>query len=142
MAEKRPVVLEPEPGMADIQALVGHLTAFNAERADGDTPQCLLASVRNEAGELIGGLFGATYLGWLHVQVMWLHESQRGQGYGSELLAVAEAEGLRRGCKQSYVETLSFQALPFYEKCGYQVFSRLPDFPPGGARYALTKLLG
>jgi hypothetical protein len=35
----------------------------------------------------------------------------------------------------------SFQALPFYEKCGYEVFSRLPEFPPGGARYALTKKL-
>jgi hypothetical protein len=40
-----------------------------------------------------------------------------------------------------FLETLSFQALPFYEKLGYTVFSRLDDFPPGGARYALTKSL-
>jgi hypothetical protein len=34
-----------------------------------------------------------------------------------------------------------FQALPFYEKRGY-VVSRLASFPPGGARYALTRQLG
>jgi GNAT superfamily N-acetyltransferase len=53
----------------------------------------------------------------------------------------AEQEAVRRGCPRVFVETLSFQALPFYEKCGYTVFSRLPDFPPGGCRYALTKTL-
>ncbi|HEV7814701.1 MAG TPA: GNAT family N-acetyltransferase, partial [Janthinobacterium sp.] len=74
-------------------------------------------------------------------QVVWLDERLRGHGYGSALMAAAEKEALRRGCAQSYVETLSFQALPFYEKCGYEVFSRLADFPPGGARYALTKKL-
>jgi len=31
--------------------------------------------------------------------------------------------------------------LPFYEKCGYTVHSCLADFPIGGARYALTKVL-
>jgi hypothetical protein len=57
-------------------------------------------------------------------------------------MALAEEEALRRGCAKAFVETLSFQALPFYEKCGYEVFSCLADFPPGGARYALTKNLG
>lgn len=34
----------------------------------------------------------------------------------------------------------SFQALAFYEKRGYQIVTRLPDFPPGGCRDALTQL--
>jgi hypothetical protein len=53
----------------------------------------------------------------------------------------AEREALLRGCPRVFVDTLSFQALPFYEKCGYSVHSSLPDFPPGGARYSLTKQL-
>lgn len=40
-----------------------------------------------------------------------------------------------------FLETLSFQALPFYEKLGYQVVGRIANFPPGGARYALTRML-
>ena len=55
------------------------------------------------------------------------------------LMALAEA--VPRGCPRVFVETLSFQTLPFYEQCGYTVFSRLADFPPGGARHALTKQL-
>jgi GNAT superfamily N-acetyltransferase len=84
---------------------------------------------------------GATYLGWLQVQALWVSDSARGSGYGKALLAMAESEAVRRGCLRVFLETLSFQALPFYEKCGYKVFSKLPDFPPGGARYALTKEL-
>jgi hypothetical protein len=62
-----------------------------------------------------------------------------GLNYGTELMAIAERAALGRGCTRAFLETYSFQALPFYEKCGYNVASRLPDFPPGGARYGLTK---
>lgn len=136
------VKLEESPDGGDMQALVKGLTAYNAAQANGDTPNYLVATVKDDGGTLVGGLLAATYLGWLQIQVVWLEDSVRGQGYGSELMAIAERESLRRGCQNAFVETLSFQALPFYEKLGYTVFSRLADFPPGGARYALTKKLG
>ncbi len=135
------VKLEESPDGGDMQALVKGLTAYNAAQANGETPDYLVATVKDDGGKLVGGLLGATYLGWLQIQVVWLDDSVRGQGYGSELMAIAEREGLRRGVQHVFVETLSFQALPFYEKLGYTVFSRLADFPPGGARYALTKKL-
>ena len=141
MDKQYQVGVEEKPDSADIQVLVKGLSDYNAAHAGGDTPCYLLATVRDEAGKVTGGLLGATYLGWLSIQVVWLDEALRGQGYGQRLMALAEAEAVRRGCPRVFVETLSFQALPFYEKCGYTVFSRLADFPPGGARYALTKQL-
>src|SRR5476649_1929905 len=135
------ITLEEKPDSGDIQSLVKGLTEYNASKSGGDTPNYLLVTVRDDAGALVGGLLGATYLGWLQIQVVWLNEDARGRGYGSELMAVAEQEGRRRGYSHSFVETLSFQAVAFYEKCGYTIFSRLADFPPGGARYALTKKL-
>jgi GNAT superfamily N-acetyltransferase len=142
MSKTHKVILETEPDTDDMQLLVKGLSEFNASRSNGDVPNYLVATVKCSDGQLAGGLLGATYLGWLQIQVVWLDDSVRGQGYGSELMALAEEEALRRGCARAFVETLSFQALPFYEKCGYEVFSRLADFPPGGARYALTKNLG
>jgi GNAT superfamily N-acetyltransferase len=142
MSKTHKVILETEPDTDDMQLLVKELTEFNASRSNGDVPNYLVATVKSSDGQLAGGLLGATYLGWLQIQVVWLDDSVRGQGYGRELMALAEEEALRRGCARAFVETLSFQALPFYEKCGYEVFSRLADFPPGGARYALTKNLG
>ena len=41
------------------------------------------------------------------------------------------------------LDTLSFQARPFYEKLGYRVYGQLEDFPAGSGhtRYYLTKTL-
>jgi endonuclease/exonuclease/phosphatase (EEP) superfamily protein YafD len=40
------------------------------------------------------------------------------------------------------VLTFSFQARPFYEKFGYEVFATLEDYPPGHRKYFLRKALG
>jgi GNAT superfamily N-acetyltransferase len=136
------IAVEAEPDGGDIAALVQGLTAFNAAHLDGEVPDYLLITIRDAEGKLLGGLLGATYVKWLQVQVVWMEDALRGGGYGSQLMALAEQEALRRGCSNAFVETFSFQALPFYERCGYKIFSGLPDFPPGGTRYALTKALG
>ena len=135
------IALEVDPKASDINAIVKGLTEFNSLQTDGAMPEYLLATVRDSAGDLVGGLLGATYLGWLQVHSLWLPAAVRGRKYGSELMTIAEREALRRGCKRSFLETFNFQALPFYEKCGYTVFSQLADFPVGGSRYALTKSL-
>jgi len=135
------ISLEAQPQPGDISAIVKGLTEFNRQQTGGATPEYLLATVRDADGALVGGLFGATYLGWLQVHSVWLPDELRGRNFGTQLMKIAEAEALRRGCPRVFLETLEFQALPFYEKCGYTVFSRLADFPPGGARYAMTKVL-
>ena len=134
--------LDAEPDQADINAIVAGLLSFNKRHTDDDAPAYLVASLRDPEGTLFGGLFGATYVGWLYVHSFWLPEAMRGRGHGRRLLSLAEDEAVRRGCPRVFLETLSFQALGFYEKCGYEVVSRLEGFPPGGARYALTKMLG
>ena len=141
MPQNYQVIVEAEPKPADMGMVVKGLSAYNASKADGDTPNYLFISVRGEDGSIVGGLVGATYLGWLQVQAVWVSDELRGLGYGTGLMQAAEDEAVRRGCPHVFLETLSFQALPFYEKRGYVIFSRLSDFPPGGARYALTKQL-
>ena len=135
------VTLEANPQSSDITAIINGLAEFNRQHTDGAMPEYLLATVRDAQGALVGGLFGATYLGWLQVQVVWLPDTLRGHKLGTQLMALAEGEALRRGCTRVFLETYSFQALPFYEKCGYAIHSRIPDFPVGGARYALIKNL-
>ena len=135
------IALEATPQPKDINAIVNGLLQFNREQTDGAMFEYLLVTVRDAQGALAGGLFGATYLGWLQVQAVWLPDSLRGHQYGTRLMAIAETEALRRGCTRAFLETFSFQALPFYEKRGYTVHSRLADFPAGGARYALVKNL-
>ena len=135
------IALEAQPQPGDINTILQGLLEFNRTQTGGASPEYLLITVRDEQGSLVGGLVGATYLGWLQVHTVWLPDDLRGRRYGTRLMGIAEEEALRRGCTRAFLETYSFQALPFYEKCGYVVHSHLPDFPPGGARYALTKNL-
>ena len=44
-----------------------------------------------------------------------------------------------KGISNYHLETTSFQALPFYQKQGYEVFGQLPDMPPGHISYFLKK---
>ena len=135
------VALEAGADYRDSNVIVQGLIDFNASHTGGATPEDLVVTVRDEAGRVVGGLVGDTYVGWLQVHALWVGESLRGRGIGRDILHAAEEEALRRGCSQAFLETLSFQALSFYEKLGYTVSSRLEGFPPGGARYALVKTL-
>jgi len=139
MSAEYKVVIESAPAPDEMVAVINGLTAFNASKANGDTPNYLFIAVRNSEGGVVGGLVGATYLGWLQVQAVWMSDELRGHGYGTQLMQAAESEAVRRQCPRIFLETLSFQALAFYEKRGYRVVSQIPDFPPGGCRYALTK---
>jgi GNAT superfamily N-acetyltransferase len=126
---------------ADVNVIVKALTEFNASKANGEIPCYLMITVRDWEQNVVGGLVGATYLGWLQIQAVWVSEVLRGKGYGSRLMQRAEDEARERHCPRVFLETLSFQALPFYEKIGYKIVSQIADFPPGGTRYALTKML-
>ena len=69
-------------------------------------------------------------------------EASRGSGLGSELMHEAESQARERGCSHMLVDTFSFQALPFYQKLGYQLQMSLPDFPHVGMqRHYLSKVL-
>jgi len=134
------IAIEP-PASSDMNAVAMQLAEFNASKADGEMPNYLFIAARDGTGAIKGGLIGATYLGWLSIQAVSLDATLRGQGHGTRIMALAEEEAVRRGCPRIFLETLSFQALAFYEKRGYAIHSKLEGFPPGGTRYALTKLL-
>ncbi len=97
--------------------------------------------LRSTAGEWLGGLLGNIWGGWLDVRYVFVVEPARRQGHGRRLLQAAESLALRHGCFGATLETHSFQALPFYEKQGYEIFGRLDDYPPGHAKFYLRKRL-
>lgn len=135
------ITLETQSAPEDIAAVREGLFAYSRRFFADDSRQELNIFIRDTAGQVVGGLLGETFWGWLHVNILWLDESVRGLGNGTELLAMAEAEAIKRGCRFAYLDTLSFQARPFYEKRGYTLWGVLPDFPPGHTHYYLKKEL-
>lgn len=97
---------------------------------------------RDASGQVVGGLFGHSGMGWLYVDYLWLQADQRGSGLGAQLLALVEDEARRRECVGVFLYTYSFQAPGFYQKQGFEVMGVLEDCPPGHQRIYLKKHLG
>jgi GNAT superfamily N-acetyltransferase len=119
----------------------GGLRDFNNRQAGDGHGKNLCFVLRASDQSIVGGVIGETHWNWLFVNLMWVKDELRGQGYGHQLLAMAEAEARLRGATDAYLDTFSFQAPDFYKKNGYQVFGTLENFPPGHQRYYFTKKL-
>lgn len=125
------------------EELLTGLRAYNAQFLDLSTfSGDVGVYVRDENGTLLGGLIGVRKGDWLNIDFLWVSETVRGSGVGSQLIRTAEEEARRKGCKHALVDTVSFQARPFYEKQGYRLQMSLQDYPyPGMQRHYLTKAL-
>jgi GNAT superfamily N-acetyltransferase len=97
--------------------------------------------LRDEHGEVLGGLLGDIWAAWLHVRTLAVAASAQGHGFGRELMKRAELYVVVRGCTDAFLDTFSFQARPFYEKLGYRVFGMLEKHPAGREHYFMTKQL-
>ena len=91
-------------------------------------PKPLHIVARNDTGELVGGLFAATSMSWLKVDIMAVREDHRRRGVGALMLHAAEAEARRRGCKYCFLDTMDYQAPEFYRRCGYDVVGSIADW--------------
>ena len=90
-------------------------------------------------GVLLGGLLGRTLRGWLFIDNLALPQSELGRGYGQRIMAMAEAEAMRRGCVGAFLNTDEFQAPEFYRKLGYEEFGRLTHEDPRLTRIWFSK---
>ncbi|WP_266157904.1 GNAT family N-acetyltransferase [Dyella silvatica] len=134
------LVVTKTPSAEIVSQLSGDLDLFNiamTEIADR-TPLAVLA-VDAETGKVRGGISGRTSLGMLFIDIFFLPADLRGSGLGSKLLAAAEDEARRRGCKSAALYTMSFQAPGFYTRHGWNIFGEVPCDPPGTRRIFLSK---
>ena len=121
--------------------ILAPLRAYNDARAGPSGHRPLAILMRDDAGAIVGGLWGQTGYGWLFTQLLAVPDSLRGGGWGNRLMDMAETEARARGCHSAWLDTFEFQARGFYEKRGYACFGELADYPPGFRRFFLQKRL-
>ena len=129
------------PSPHDTSFLGDRIYQYNVTRTQVKDGRLLAIFVRAEAGEIVAGLDGWTWGGCLYIEHLWVHESLRGQGYGTSLLMAAEREGVARGCWQSMLTTHDFQAPAFYLKFGYEIVGEFDEYPAGHKQFFLRKPL-
>jgi len=131
--------LETEPAYADVRFLLDRLYSYNVERTGRDDGQWVAIFSRDEKDQIVAGLHGWTWGGWLKVNYLWVSAEERRRGRGRQLLLTAEAEARKRGCSHATLNTFSFQAPDFYQRLGYRIVATLEDLPEGHRQYTLVK---
>lgn len=135
------IELTSDPSPETTELILQRLIEFNRHYTGASDFEKLSVFLRDPEDQIMGGLVGSTYYQWLQIDLLWIHESCRGEHYGSTLLTTAEQEAIKRGCHSAYLDTFSFQAPQFYQKHGYAIYGELPDFPTGQTRFFLKKAL-
>lgn len=114
---------------------------YNESQGQTSARHPIALAAYDDAGNLIGALDGYAFFDWLTVGRLWVSPAHRGNGAGSGLLLEAEALAKALGCIGSTLSTYDFQARPFYERHGYQVFGVLANNPKGHERFFMNKAL-
>jgi len=137
---KAKIVFEPHNASA-ADYVRDRLSLFNAGATGRSDYYPVNIFLRGGKNEILGGLLGYVWSDWLFVAILWVDEQLRGQGHATEMMDAAETYARERGCHSAHLDTHSWQARPFYEKRGYEVFSTLDDFPKGHKKFFLKKKL-
>lgn len=135
-------ILPAEKPTDEMWEVIGHgIHNYNVQQAGESQRSEVCFIIQSPDGKVVGGLIGETHWDWLYINLLFVKEELRGQGFGQQLLTLAEEKARQLGAKSVYLDTFSFQAPEFYQRNGYQVFGVLKDFPPGHQRYYLAKQL-
>jgi len=117
--------------------LVRELVAYNDKNAPPENWQYAGFYALSDEGQLLGGIQGNFEWDWLHLTHLWVREA--GRGLGRQLVENAEAFAKEKGKRGIFLDTLDFQARPFYEKLGFTVVGKIENAAGSNARYFMSK---
>jgi len=135
------IELTQEPTEEQRQAILQPLIEYNDAQTGGSKSEPFALMVKDQNGEILGGLYGRMIFRWMFIELLSVPEQGRGQGIGSKLMAQAEALAKEKNCYGVWLDTFDFQAPEFYRKLGFSQFGEIVDYPPGHKRHFFQKRL-
>ncbi|MFW9907332.1 MAG: GNAT family N-acetyltransferase [Candidatus Thorarchaeota archaeon] len=97
--------------------------------------------IKNEKEQVIGGLCGYSLLRTVNIGEYWVDERYRGQGYGKDLLMLAEKIAKENDCIAFQTHCFSFQEINFMKNQGFAVYGLSDAYPRDVKEYYLIKRL-
>ena len=134
-------MIEREPKPDDVRALEEHLYDFNVLATGIRDGAFVTSFLRDDPGEVIGGIHGWTWGETCYVRYLFIPEALCQQGHGARLMRVVEAEAKARGCRQMLLETHDFQAPDFYRRLGFEIAGCVDGYPRGHQFLTMVKHL-
>ena len=78
--------MNTNPSKQETDFIRESLFKFNNDIVGEDGHEPLNIIEHDSDGNIIGGILGGTYWGWMYIDILWVKESFRKQGIGSRLL--------------------------------------------------------
>ena len=132
------IELDEDPSADDFRIVLDGVRKFNREKTGDERPHSAACFLRDD-GRIVGGVQGSLWGRSMHIDALWVDEEYRDGGYGSKLMRTIEEYAAEHDHPLVYLETTSFQALPFYRKLGYELFGELPEISRGHTLFFLRK---
>lgn len=117
------------------------LIEFSSQQVPNGRFEEINLIVKNDTEEIIAGLNSAICWNWMGIDILWVHEDYRKQGFGKRLLEEAEKISREKNCSFIQLNTFSFQAPEFYKKYGYKIIAVIENAPYDNRHYYLIKEL-
>ena len=134
------IVVSSEASQEDLAVIIVPLSEYNQQNGPPSNFLRLALLLKGPDQKTVGGSWGLAAYDWLFVEYLAVPAELRRTGLGRALMQKAEQIAIEHCCIGVWLDTFAFQALPFYEKLGYQRFGEL-DNPRGSTRYFLRKRL-
>jgi len=121
------IAVDHTPSQSDIDVIKESLIAFN-ESIVGVRAKQFSVFLKNDSGKVFGGILAFLDKESVYIDLLWIEEHLRKQGYGKKLLDTAEQEAIKKGCLFSTLDTYDFQAEAFYLKNGYERMGEIKNY--------------
>jgi len=130
-----------QPQQSLIDFLDQKIAEYNWKNWEVNERLPLAVQIKDDSDHIIAGAAARTFGNWLLLNTLWVAEDHRGKDLGSKILKAIERAGIERGCIQCLLDTLNFQAMPFYQKYGYKTQWIQENYPQTGCKYFMVKQL-
>lgn len=97
--------------------------------------------IKDHKQNVLGGVSGTTFYGSLYIDSLWIASSLRHQGWGTKLMKEVEKIGKERKARFATVNTMDWEALPFYKKLGYSIEFTREGYDKNSKMFMLRKTL-
>lgn len=123
---KQEFFVDWSPDSRDHAALLRSMIRDNTARGGPSGHRNIAIIARDtDTGEASSGVWGSILYGWLFIELLYVAEAGRRQGFGSRLLTSVENAAREQGCIGVWLNSYAFQAPGFYKKNGYEAFGEL-----------------
>ncbi|WP_208560645.1 GNAT family N-acetyltransferase [Marinilactibacillus kalidii] len=125
-----------------IDSIFSEQNQYYFEKSPEFTSEEIAIGAYDERDEITGGIVAKIEYQNMHVSLLAVKSTYRGQSIGSQLLEEVERIAREMAIIQLTLTTRSYQAVDFYKKAGFKVYATLEDMPMKGVtKYYFNKRL-